>query len=126
MALTDKYQPVINLANSKGITNLQVKEQDNVLYIDGTAPSEEVKQQIWDTYGAIDPDYRAGDLVLNLEVAGPAAQETTYTVKSGDSLSKIAKNYPGLTWQKIYEANKDQIKDPNLIHPGQKLKIPTV
>ncbi|MDJ1502514.1 LysM peptidoglycan-binding domain-containing protein [Xanthocytophaga agilis] len=126
MALTDKYQPVINLANSKGITNLQVKEQDNVLYIDGIAPSEEVKQQIWDTYGAIDPDYRAGDLVLNLEVAGPAAQETTYTVKSGDSLSKIAKNYPGLTWQKIYEANKDQIKDPNLIHPGQKLKIPTV
>lgn len=126
MALTDKYQPVINLANSKGITNLQVKEQDNILYIDGTAPSEEVKQQIWDTYGAIDPDYRAGDLVLNLEVAGPAAQETTYTVKSGDSLSKIAKNYPGLTWQKIYEANKDQIKDPDLIHPGQKLKIPTV
>jgi LysM repeat protein len=123
MALTDKYQPVINLANSKGITDLQVKEQDNVLYIDGTAPSEEVKQQIWDMYGAIDPDYRAGDLILNLEVSAEAAEEI-YVVKSGDSLSKIAKHYSGLTWQKIFEANKDQIKDPNLIHPGQKLKIP--
>ncbi|MCU0352556.1 MAG: LysM peptidoglycan-binding domain-containing protein [Cytophagales bacterium] len=123
MALQDKYQPVINLANSKGVTSLQVREQDNVLYIDGTAPSEEVKQQIWDTYGAIDPDYRAGDLVLNIEVDA-AAQAQVYTVKSGDSLSKIAKNYPGLTWQKIFEANKDQIKDPNLIRPGQKLKIP--
>ena len=123
MALQDKYQPVINLANSKGVTGLQVREQDNVLYIDGTAPSEEVKQQIWDTYGAIDPDYRAGDLVLNIEVDA-AAEAQVYTVKSGDSLSKIAKNYPGMTWQKIFEANKDQIKDPNLIRPGQKLKIP--
>jgi len=125
MALTDKYQPVINLANTKGVTNLQVREQDNILYINGTAQSEEVKQQIWDTYGAIDPDYRAGDLILNIEVAeGAATSETTYTVKSGDSLSKIAKNYPGLTWQHIFEANKDLIKDPNLIFPGQKLKIP--
>ena len=52
--------------------------------------------------------------------------ETTYTVVSGDSLSKIAqKQYGDSTkWKEIFEANKDQIKDPNLIHPGQKLKIP--
>ncbi len=125
MTLTDKYQPIINLANSKGVTDLQVKEQDNILYIDGTVPSEEVKQQIWDTYGAIDPDYRAGDLVLNLEVSeGQAQAQQMYTVKSGDSLSKIATHYPGMTWQKIFEANKDKIKDPNLIFPGQELVIP--
>ena len=125
MTLTDKYQPIINLANSKGVTDLQVKEQDNILYIDGTVPSEEVKQQIWDTYGAIDPDYRTGDLVLNLEVSeGQAQAQQMYTVKSGDSLSKIAKHYPGMTWQKIFEANKDKIKDPNLIFPGQELVIP--
>jgi nucleoid-associated protein YgaU len=58
--------------------------------------------------------------------AAPAAQ--TYTVVAGDSLSKIAKNIYGdaKKWQKIYEANKDQIKNPDLIHPGQVLKIPSV
>ena len=123
MALQEKYQSLVNLANTKGVTGLQVREQDNILYIDGTAPSEEVKQQIWDTYGAIDPDYRAGDLILNIEVE-ESETEQTYTVKSGDSLSKIATHYPGVTWKEIFEANKDQLKDPDLIHPGQKLRIP--
>jgi nucleoid-associated protein YgaU len=49
-----------------------------------------------------------------------------YTIKSGDSLSKIARQFYGNAndWQKIYEANKDKIKDPDLIHPGQKIIIP--
>jgi LysM repeat protein len=53
-------------------------------------------------------------------------QEVIYTVKSGDSLSGIARQQYGdaTQWKKIFEANKDLIKDPNLIHPGQKLKIP--
>ncbi|MGH9884837.1 MAG: LysM peptidoglycan-binding domain-containing protein [bacterium] len=57
----------------------------------------------------------------------PVAPPTrTYTVASGDSLSKIAKHLYGdaNAWRKIYEANKDQIKNPDLIHPGQVLKIP--
>ncbi|MGV3538994.1 MAG: LysM peptidoglycan-binding domain-containing protein [Rufibacter sp.] len=58
--------------------------------------------------------------------APQAAAQDTYTVKSGDSLSKIAKNFYGdaQQWHKIHQANMDQIKDPNLIHPGQKLIIP--
>ncbi len=53
-------------------------------------------------------------------------QQQTYTVKSGDSLSKIAKQFYGdaQQWKRIHQANLDQIKDPNLIHPGQKLVIP--
>ena len=52
--------------------------------------------------------------------------EATYTVVSGDSLSKIAKHHYGDAnqWRRIFEANRDQIKDPDLIHPGQVLKIP--
>jgi nucleoid-associated protein YgaU len=57
----------------------------------------------------------------------PGAQtQRDYTIQSGDSLSKIARQFYGNAsdWQKIYEANKDKIKDPNLIHPGQKIIIP--
>jgi nucleoid-associated protein YgaU len=65
---------------------------------------------------------RSGDLVLNIEVEGGG--EVFYVVQKGDSLSKIAQSYPGTNWKEIFEANKDQIKDPNMIHPGQKLRIP--
>ncbi len=57
---------------------------------------------------------------------GATGAEQTYTVVSGDSLSKIAKHYYGDAnqWHRIHEANRDQIKNPDLIHPGQKLRIP--
>ena len=58
--------------------------------------------------------------------SGQAAQHDTYVVESGDSLSKIAQRQYGdmNQWRRIYEANQDQIKDPDLIHPGQRLRIP--
>ncbi|MCC8174017.1 MAG: LysM peptidoglycan-binding domain-containing protein [Odoribacter sp.] len=77
---------------------------------------------MWDLYNQIDPDMRSGDLVMNLEV-DPNSEEI-YEVKSGDNLSKIAKKYPGMTWQRIFEANKHVLKSPDLIRPGQKLTIP--
>lgn len=57
-----------------------------------------------------------------------AAASQEYTIKSGDSLSKIAKHFYGdaSKWSIIHMANKDVIKDPNLIHPNQKIKIPTL
>jgi len=126
MALRAKYQQLIDAANQSGVTNLEVREQNNVLYIDGQAPSEEVKKKLWDLYNKIDPDYRAGDLVLNINVFGGSnatVAEQEYTVVSGDNLSKIGKMY-GVSWKEIYEINKDKIKDPDLIQPGWKLKIP--
>lgn len=65
-------------------------------------------------------------LARQREEIAAASQQRVYVVKSGDSLSKIAKEVYGEAkrWPEIFEANKDQIKDPNLIHPGQELKIP--
>jgi nucleoid-associated protein YgaU len=125
MALRAKYQQLIDAATKSGVTNLQVREQGNVLYIDGSAPSEEVKKSLWDIYNKIDPDYRAGDLVLNVNVFGSTAKniEQEYVVVKGDSLSKIGHKY-GVAWKDIYELNRDLIKDPDLIQPGWKLKIP--
>jgi nucleoid-associated protein YgaU len=125
MALTDKYQSLIDIARQQNINDLSVQEAENVLHVSGTAPSEEAKKRVWDEYSRLDPDMRSGDVVLNIAVAGgaAAAQQQTYTVKSGDSLSKIAQNY-GVKWQDIFEANRDTIKDPDMIHPGQQLRIP--
>jgi LysM repeat protein len=123
MALQNKYQTLINAAQTAGATNLQVREQDNVLYVNGEVSSESVKKQLWDEYNRIDPDYRSGDLILNLNVVGGGGEEEEYEVESGDSLSKIGQRY-GVSWKEIYEANRDQIKNPDLIQPGWKLKIP--
>ena len=62
----------------------------------------------------------------NVQSGGSSTATKIYVVKAGDSLSKIAKREYGdaNAWKAIFEANKDQIKDPNLIQPGQKLKIP--
>lgn len=121
MALQQKYEELIKTAQANGIANLQVREQNNVLYVDGQAATEEDKQKLWDLYNKIDPDYRSGDLVLNLKVAG--ATTTEYEVVKGDNLSKIGKKF-GVSWKNIYEANRNIISNPDLIQPGWKLKIP--
>ena len=120
MALQEKYAELINTAKQAGVSNLQVREQDNVLYVDGDAPSTAVKDQVWDVYEKLDPDFRSADMVLNINA--PAG--STYEVKPGDSLSKIGKKV-GKSWQEIYEANKAVIgNNPDLIKPGQMLQIP--
>ncbi len=75
-----------------------------------------------------EPDF--SDVVSGSSSSAPVPKDEavtrTYTVVSGDSLSKIAKKILGNAgrWKEIWEANKDQIKNPDLIHPGQVLKIP--
>lgn len=119
--LRDKYNQLIDYAQKSNVENLSVVEENNVLHVSGITTAS-VKDKLWNIYNQIDPDMRSGDLVLDIQVM--QGGEEVYEIKSGDNLSKIAKNYPGMTWQKIYEANKDVIKDPNKIFPGQKIRIP--
>lgn len=131
--LKEKYQSLIDMAKQLGVSGLDVQEENGVLKIDGVAGSAQAKQQLWDEYGRLDPDYRSGDVVMNISAPeGDAASASagagsssgsTYTVQSGDSLSKIGSHY-GVSWQKIFDANRDKISDPDEIRPGQELTIP--
>jgi nucleoid-associated protein YgaU len=117
-ALQDKYSQVISMAHQVGISDLQVREEGNMLYIDGTAPSAEAKQRVWDVYNTVNPNYQSADVALNIK-----SNVEEYEVKAGDSLSKIGQQF-GVAWKEIYEANKDVIKNPDVIQPGWKLQIP--
>lgn len=125
--LMEKYQSLVDMANQLGVSGLSVVESDGVLKVDGVAGTAEAKQQLWDEYARLDPDYRSGDVVMNISApegaAGSSAGGSTYTVQSGDSLSKIGSKY-GVSWQKIFDANRDKLDDPDEIQPGQELTIP--
>ena len=73
MALADKYKELTNAATAAGISDLAVREQDGVLYIDGTAPTGTVKDQLWNIYDKIDPNFTSADLVLNVNTSMNAA-----------------------------------------------------
>ncbi len=120
MALADKYQSVVDAANQNGVADLNVQEQGGVLYITGVAPNDAAKQAVWDARTALDPDMRDSDLVLTLSVS---EQTNLYEVKRGDNMTHIARDH-GVSLQDLEEANKDVVKNPDRIFPGQKLVIP--
>ena len=124
MSAQDKYASLLELAAQNGTTYELSEGANGALVITGTAPSAEAKQALWDEYERLDPEFRSGDLILNIglgDAAGGGGH--TYTVESGDSLSKIGGKY-GIAWKAIWDSNRDILKDPDKIYPGQELKIP--
>jgi len=91
-ALQDKYKTLTDTAKSSGVTNFQVREQDNVLYIDGEAPSAAVKDQLWSVYNQIDPDYKSGDVVMNVNASAATGSKATVAT---DSTSLNIRKGPG-------------------------------
>jgi nucleoid-associated protein YgaU len=127
MGLRDTYAYAI--AQAKGKFHGNAEERDGKLHWKGTVNSEEEKNEIWQAIKTI-PTWK-DDIVADIQVTGTGAKATgtsgrTYTVKSGDTLSAIAKQHLGDAndYMKIYEANRDQLSDPDKIKPGQVLKIP--
>ena len=123
--LKAKYQPVIDLAKTRGVHLKNVHVENDKLLIRGDAPNQTIKNEVWDQVKVIDAKYADLTLDLNLDASLPAPARI-YEVKSGDTLSKIAKHFYGNAndYMKIFNANKDQLKDPDKIAVGQKLKIP--
>jgi hypothetical protein len=107
MALQDKYKTLTDAASASGVTDLQVREQDGVLYIDGTAPSGAVKDQLWNTYGELDPNFSAGDLIMNINVAMNAAVTKVKVITESSNLN-IRKG-PGTDQPIVGKAAHDEV-----------------
>lgn len=122
----DKYQSVLDLGAQLNIQNGDVKVEGNQLQVWGTAATQYEKNLLWDEIKRVGGE-NPSDIMADIKVADTSVF-ARHTVKSGESLSKIAKHYYGnaMKYNAIFEANRDILKDPNLIHPGQDLKIPNL
>jgi uncharacterized protein YgiM (DUF1202 family) len=107
MALTTKYQGLIDVANNSGIENLQIAEQEGVLHIRGTAPSADVKNKLWDVYNQLDPNYLSGDVVMNVDVSTAVAGSQVRVITQNSNLN-IRKG-PGTDQPIVGKAAKDEI-----------------
>jgi len=131
-----KYQSVLNEIEQQQVQLQNLHVQDNKLVIRGIAPSDEVKSKVWDQIKLVDQNWQ-NDLTADITVdqsramgaaagGGQAQPGQTYTVKPGDNLSKIAKEFYGdpNEYMKIFYANRDKLSDPDKIRAGQELTIP--
>ena len=135
-ALKVKYQSVLNIIEQQDVRLANLHVQDNKLFIKGTAPSEDVKNKVWEQIKLVDTNY-TNDLTADIEAGagkalgaaadgGVGAGGQTYTVKSGDTLSKISKQFYGDAneYMRIFYANRDKLRDPDMIQVGQELTVP--
>ena len=132
--LKQKYQSVLNAADQLNIQFHNLHVQDDKLFIRGTAPSDDAKGKFWDQIKLVNPNQ--DDITADINVDSSRAQAATagggsqnaqtYTVKSGDTLSKISKPFYGDSneYMQIFYANRDKLKDPDKIQVGQELNIP--
>ena len=127
MGLRDKYAHAVQTAKDLRMQG-SAEEREGKLYFKGTTQTQDEANKIWDAIKTI-PDWK-NEIVADIKATGGGASAgggaQTYTVKAGDTLSKIAKAHLGdaNAYMDIFNANKDQLQDPDKIKPGQVLKIP--
>lgn len=121
-----KYQSVLDLGQSLNIKNGDVKEVNGKLHISGTAQTPYEKDLLWNKIKEIGGD-NPSDVMADIKVAD-ASVFHRHTVKQGETLGKIAQKYYGKAglYTKIFEANTDKLKNPDMIHPNQELVIPNL
>lgn len=137
--LKQKYQSVQNAMAQYQVRLQNLNMQGDKLFMRAEAPSQEAKDRVWDQIKLVDASYSdlTADITVNETSQQPRTQTAgagvsggqssrTYTVQAGDSLSKISQQFYGnpREYQKIFEANRDQLKNPDQIQPGQRLVIP--
>ncbi len=123
--LKSKYQSVIDLAKSRGVQLKNVHVENDKLLLRGDAPNAAIKNEVWDQIKKVDAAYADLTADIGIDASLPVPAQI-HVVVSGETLSKIAKQHYGdaSKYTRIFEANKDQLSDPDKIKVGQKLKIP--
>ena len=126
MSAKDKYSAVLELGEALGIQNGDVSEDAGVLKVKGEAKTPYEKNLIWDKIKEIGGE-QPSDIKANITVADDSVYHR-HTVKSGESLSLIAKKYYGdpMKYKAIFEANTNILSNPDVIHPDQELVIPNL
>ncbi|MDC6363863.1 MULTISPECIES: LysM peptidoglycan-binding domain-containing protein [Flavobacteriaceae] len=126
MSVKAKYQPVLDLGLKLGIKDGDVSEENGILKIKGMASTQYEKNILWDKIKEIGGE-KPSDIKANITVEDDSVYHR-HTVKSGESLSKIAKHYYGdpMKYTKIFDANTNILKNPDVIHPDQVLVIPNL
>jgi LysM repeat protein len=128
--LKQKYASVLEAVQKNNVRLDHLHVQDEKLFMQGAAPNEACKNRVWEAIKGVDPTFSDLTCDLSIDSSLPAPAEVSagqkYTVQPGDSLSKIAKKFYGEAnaYMKIFEANSDQLDDPNKIQVGQELTIP--
>lgn len=124
MSIQAKYQSVLNLGQQLGTTEGSVKEENGVLTVTGTVQTAYEKNLLWDQIKEIGGDTPA-DIIADIRVANNDYY-AQYTVKSGDTLGKIAKHFYGepKKYSQIFDANSGILDHPDKIEVGQVLTIP--
>lgn len=87
MSLQDKYASVVSAAQTAGVADLKVVEQDGILYISGAASSNEAKDAVWNALGAIDATYSASDINIDVQVSGLAAGTPLTVITESSNLN---------------------------------------
>ncbi len=126
MSVKAKYQPVLNLGEKLGAKDAVVTEEGSILKYKATVGTQYEKNLLWDKIKEL-----GGQSPIDLKANIIVADESVYhrhTVKSGESLSKIAKIYYNdpMKYKQIFEANTNILKNPDVIHPDQVLVIPNL
>lgn len=124
MSVKAKYQGVLSLGEQLGIQDGKVTEEEGVLKIKGVANTQYEKDLLWDKIKEVGGEHPS-DVKANISVADDTVYHR-HVVKSGESLSKIAKHYYGdaMKYKQIFSANTNILKNPDVIHPEQVLIIP--
>ncbi|WP_166966243.1 LysM peptidoglycan-binding domain-containing protein [Yeosuana marina] len=126
MTAKAKYQDVLDLGEALNIKDGNVTEENGILKVKGEAKTQYEKNLIWDKIKEIGGE-KPTDILANITVADTSVYHR-HTVKSGETLGKIAKHYYGNAskYQAIFKANSDILKNPDIIYPDQELIIPNL
>jgi nucleoid-associated protein YgaU len=128
-----KYQKVITKIQVMNGSLKNINMEGERLLIRAEVVNQDTKNEVWNAIKAVDPSYSDlhADIIINPALTSPGQasagpEQRKYTVEPGDTLSKIAQQFYGSAseYNRIFEANRDRMSDPDHVRAGEELVIP--